>query len=62
MRIFLSERDKKECKSKRGIEPTVGNIVGPEREIIAEQLHDESRIFITIFGECVKLSDSVVER
>ena len=33
----------------------------PECEIVPEKLHDERRIFVTFFGECVQLGDGVVE-
>ena len=34
----------------------------PERQVVAEELHDESRVFVALFRQCVELGNSVVER
>ena len=33
----------------------------PEGKVVTQQLHDESRVFVTIFTEGVKFGDGVVE-
>merc|ERR1719456_661118 len=34
---------------------------GPEREVVAEQLHDEGRVLVALLVEGVQLGDGVVE-
>lgn len=38
------------------------HVGSPEGKVIPEKLHDERRIFVTIFREGVELGDGVVER
>jgi len=37
-------------------------IGGPEREVVAEQLHDECRVFVAGLVQLVELGDGLVER
>ena len=44
--------------------PCLGLLVllrGPEREVVAEQLHDEGRVLVALLVEGVQLGDGVVE-
>ena len=34
----------------------------PESEVVAEELHDEGRVLVTLFRESIELSNSIVER
>lgn len=34
----------------------------PQRQVVPQQLHDQRRVFVRVFIECVQFSDRVVER
>lgn len=36
-------------------------VASPEREVVAEKLHDERTVFVRFLRESVKLSDRVIE-
>lgn len=38
------------------------HVRGPQREVVAQQLHDERRVLVRLLGERVQLGDGVVER
>ena len=38
------------------------HVRGPEREVVAQQLHDQRRVLVRVLGERVQLCDCVVER
>ena len=40
----------------------VVDVAGPEREVIAQELHDEGGILVRLLAEGVQLGDGVVER
>lgn len=37
------------------------HVGGPEREVVAQQLHDEGGVLVRLLGERVQLGDGVVE-
>ena len=38
-----------------------GSVRGPEREVVAQELHDERRVLVALLVQRVQLSDGVVE-
>ena len=38
-----------------------GPVRGPEREVVAQELHDERRVLVALLVQRVQLSDGVVE-
>lgn len=47
------------CVGTFGVALHVG---GPEREVVAQQLHDERGVLVALLGQRVQLGDGVVER
>lgn len=39
----------------------LGHVGGPQGQVIPQQLHDQSTVFVRLLRECVKLSNGIVE-
>ena len=44
-----------------GVGARAGPVRGPEREVVAQELHDERRVLVALLVQRVQLRDSVVE-
>jgi hypothetical protein len=40
----------------------VGLITGPQRQVVAQELHDQRRVLVRFFVECIEFGNGVVER